>query len=144
MSNPAALACGFVHLMVKTKSFGGQFITKVHRPVVMPLGNTARNSLRRVVNGKDRLKSVSHMKRKLHRKWQSCWSDAHIVRLMWYFHSRLERVLDNCSGYTVLGVKISNRHFGASVLKTRPTGQGSMPKRLEIWLFQGGSIGEID
>ena len=32
--------------------------------------------------------------------------------------------------------------FDATGLKTRPTGQRNTPKRLEIWLFQGG--GEMD
>ncbi len=29
-------------------------------------------------------------------------------------------------------------HFDVTVLNTRPTGEGGTPKRLKIWLFQGG------
>ncbi len=83
-------------------SLGGQLITKDQRPNhsidVMPLDYIAWDSLRRVVNGKDGLESVGQLKR-MCRKWQSCWSDAEIVRLCGCFHSRLERVVNNRGGY---------------------------------------------
>ncbi len=34
-------------------------------------------------------------------------------------------------------------HFGARMLKVRPTGEGGMPKRLKIWLFQGANVDEM-
>ncbi len=35
-------------------------------------------------------------------------------------------------------------HFGARMLKMRPTGEGGMPIRLKIWLFQGANVDEMD
>ncbi len=39
---------------------------------------------------------------------------------------------------------VRDAHLDATVLKTRQTGQDSMPKRLEIQLFSGGDVNELD
>ncbi len=39
---------------------------------------------------------------------------------------------------------IKAAHFGATVLEKKPTGEGGTPKRIEIRLFEGVKVDEID
>ncbi len=40
-------------------------------------------------------------------------------------------------------VNVKTAHFGARVLKRKPFGEGAMPNRREIWLFQGINVAKI-
>ncbi len=45
---------------------------------------------------------------------------------------------------SVQGFIVGAARFGAIVLKMRPIGEGGMPNRLKIRLFQGANIDEMD
>ncbi len=45
-----------------------------------------------------------------------------------------------CSAQSLI---VGAAHFGARMLKVRPTGEGGTPKRLKIWLFQGANVDEM-
>ncbi len=65
----------------------------------------------------------------------------HWVILRWNFD--VEHV-DMILRYNVQGFIVRAAHFGARMLKVRPTGEGGTPKRLKIWLFQGANVDEMD
>ena len=71
----------------------GHLITKAkwlsHSPDVVPYGFGDRNSLQKVLNGRDSQDSVDYLRWKLLKEWQSCWTDE-IARLCGYFHPRRE------------------------------------------------------
>ncbi len=49
-------------------------------------------------------------------------------------------ILRQCSVQSFI---VRAAHFGARMLKVRLTGEGGMPKRLKIRLFQGANIDEM-
>ncbi len=70
----------------------------------------------------------------------SCATLGHFEVEFWCETCRYDTLVQ----HSVQGFIVRAAHFGARMLKVRPTGEGGMPKRLKNWLFQGANVDEMD